>query len=190
MCGLAYRALTWKPQTLTSSLGHNGHLSIAQLFAFPFLQSHLVYTCSKCILLQFKDAVKIFLRSVLQIQSRACWDCWIFYVAFFLFGGRLCTICGPHAQISIFFSLQTLLTLREHLIYIYNEYIWLVFQWLLIRHLFDTCVQTGVQQGSVNMQSLKTGSSGLLWTFKKLWTEQPHCPETTEMLHVIQMCVT
>lgn len=47
---------------------------------------------------------------------------------FFFFGGRLCTICGPHAQISILFSLQTLLTLREHLIYIYNEYIWLVFQ--------------------------------------------------------------
>lgn len=50
---------------------------------------------------------------------------WLFS---FFFGGRLCTICGPHAQISILFSLQTLLTLREHLIYIYNEYIWLVFQ--------------------------------------------------------------
>lgn len=40
-----------------------------------------------------------------------------------LFCRALCTICGPHAQTSIFFEI--LLKKREHLIYIYNEYVWL-----------------------------------------------------------------
>lgn len=49
------RALRWKPQTLTRSLGLNGHLLIAPLgdtgglFTSPFLLPHLVNTCSKCI---------------------------------------------------------------------------------------------------------------------------------------------
>lgn len=57
------------------------------------------------------------LRSVLQIQSRAYRDRWIFYVA--CFGENVCTICGLHTKLSnFFFPNKTLLTLREHLIYV------------------------------------------------------------------------
>lgn len=31
ICGLAYRALTWKPETLTCGRGHSGHLLIATI---------------------------------------------------------------------------------------------------------------------------------------------------------------
>lgn len=113
-----------------------------------------------------------------------------FYVA--CFGEGLCTICGPCAQISFFFLKQKiLLTHREHLIYIYSKYLLLVLKWLLFQRILDNikylCAHTGVQQGNVNMQSSIPASSGSLWTFKKLRTWKTTCPETRQMLFIIQM---
>lgn len=111
------------------------------LFAFPFLHSHLVCTCSKCNLLQFKDAVKICQRSVLWIQSRACWACWIFYAGFFLFLQKdfsLSVDLMPNAVFCFFFFLN-LQTLREHLICVRNEYHFMTGH---STPAWDVCVQT------------------------------------------------
>lgn len=47
-------------------------------------------------------------------------------------------MCGPHARFSdYFFFCQILLTLREHLIYIYHEYIYILF---FYNYTFSLCL--------------------------------------------------
>lgn len=76
----------------------------------------------------------------MQIQGRACGECWMLYVS--CFGERLCTICGLRARISDSFF-QSLLILSEHLIYIYNEYKCALYLNDFPRHMLDTfaCAQ-------------------------------------------------
>lgn len=150
------------PHVYCHNVQHRG------LFALSFLLSPLGSTCCNDILLQFKGVkckMKIFLRSVLQIQGRACWECWMVYVT--CFGERLCAICGPHAQICIIFSNPA-----------NTENIWFTFKMKTYDlYLYDfscsiheilVCAHWSAKR-VLYYRILK-----IALNFKKLWTKQPH----------------
>lgn len=173
MCGLAYRALTWKPETLTYGQGHGGHFLIATICdTGDYLLFHFY------ILVWFTPVANVICFS-LKMQLR--------YVK-----GLFCRYRAGHAGIvgyfmQVFFFLQKDFTPSVDLMpntvfffYIYKpwENIWFTFVMNSYDFHFTTshsmpawymCVQTEDQEENVNKRSVKKRPSRLLWTFKKLW---------------------